>query len=189
MEEIWKNIEGYEGLYQVSNLGNIKSLKKHRYNGINYYIQNEKLLKLQNDKNGYKVINLYKNKHIKNFKVHRLVAQAFIPNIEKKSEINHIDGNKQNNRIDNLEWCTETENMKHAFSNNLIKQHNNTVIDQYSLDGLFLHRWNSISEAIKALHLKESASSNISACCQHKKPTAFGYIWEYANNFKFRHHV
>lgn len=189
MEEIWKNIKGYEGLYQISNLGKVKSLERKRYNGQNYYMQQEKILKLQNDKYGYKTIMLHKDKKSKNLKVHRLVAQAFLTNPQNKLEINHKDGNKSNNCVNNLEWCTSIENVRHAFSNNLIKQHNNTNIEQYSLDGTLLCTWNSISEAVNALHLRKSASSNISACCQHKKPTAFGYIWEYANDLTYRHHV
>lgn len=186
MEEIWKDIKDYEGLYQVSNLGKIRSLDRYRYNGISYYIQKGKILKLQDDKNGYKVINLYKDKKVKNFKVHRIVAQAFIPNPENKEQINHIDGNKNNNQITNLEWCNCTENVRHAFTNNLMTQHNNTPVEQYSLDGSFLKKYNSISEAILELHLNKGAVSSISRCCQHIIPTAYGYIWEYSNNFKYR---
>ncbi len=189
MKEIWKDIKNYEGLYQISNFGNVKSLEKYRYNGKKYYTQKEKILKQQVDKNGYKVIVLHRNKEIQAFKIHRLVAQAFIPNPKDKAEVNHIDGNKANNNIHNLEWVTTKENVHHAFKNHLVSQHNNTSVEQYSLDGTLLKKWNSISEAQRELKLKKSAISNISACCQHQKPTAFGYIWEYADNFEYRHHV
>ena len=100
MEEIWKDIEGYEGLYQVSNLGRIKSL-----HGLS-----EKIMKNSNGSGGYQKLSLTKNKIPKNFFVHRLVAQAFIPNPESKPEVNHIDEDKTNNRVDNLNWMTSKEN-------------------------------------------------------------------------------
>lgn len=109
--EIWKNIEGYEGKYQVSNLGNVKSLET--WTG-DRYIKREKILKNNLYGNGYYYVGLSKNGKVKRYKVSRLVAQEFIPNPENKPFINHIDGDKLNNHIDNLEWCTQSENMKHA---------------------------------------------------------------------------
>lgn len=115
MEEIWKDIKGYEGLYQVSNLGRVKSLDKiivtiDRKNRC----QKEKILKLQISKYGYNVITLWNNNISKQFKVHRLVAIAFIPNPNNLPQINHIDEDKLNNKIDNLEWCTALENNHHS---------------------------------------------------------------------------
>ena len=98
MEE-WRDIEGYEGLYQVSNLGNIKSLKD------NYGRSRIKILKLKKRKDGYIQINLHKNGIIKTFRVHQLVARAFIDNPNNLKEINHKDENPSNNRVDNLEWA------------------------------------------------------------------------------------
>lgn len=117
--EIWKDIEGYEGLYQVSTYGNIKSLPKVRRNGTGTYIQKEKLLKPSNTSTGYKKVELCKDGKRKSFKVHRLVAIAFIPNPDNKPEVNHIDGNKINNNIDNLEWVTSSENSVHAYETGL----------------------------------------------------------------------
>ena len=117
--EIWKDIEGYEGLYQVSTCGNVKSLPKVRRNGTGTYIQKEKLLKPSNTSTGYKKVELCKDGKRKSFKVHRLVAQAFIPNPENKREVNHIDGNKHNNNVNNLEWVTSSENKLHAFEMHL----------------------------------------------------------------------
>ena len=109
MVEIWKPIKDYEGLYEVSNFGNVRSL---RFDKV-------KLLKLNMDRCGYFRCNLYKNATYKTYSVHRLVALAFISNAKNKSQINHIDGNKQNNRVDNLEWCTNSENITHAYKTGL----------------------------------------------------------------------
>ena len=110
--EIWKDIKDYEGCYQISNLGNIKSL-------IRKNNKKEKLLKVQISTCGYYKILLYKNNKSKHFKVHRLIAIHFIPNIYNKEQINHIDGNKLNNNINNLEWVTPKENMQHAVRTGL----------------------------------------------------------------------
>lgn len=106
MEEIWKDIEGYEGLYQISNLGRIWTTKYKRF-------KNPTKCK------GYLQIGLSKNKKRKMYKVHRLVAIAFVSNPNNKPYINHIDGNKSNNRADNLEWVTQSENVSHAYKTGL----------------------------------------------------------------------
>lgn len=106
MQEIWKDIVGYEGLYQVSNLGNVKSFKKDK-NGI--------LLKPGKNTSGYLYVILYKNINKKCITIHRLVMLAFKKNIFNKLEINHINGIKTDNTVENLEWCTCSENIKHAY--------------------------------------------------------------------------
>lgn len=103
IQEIWKDISGYEGLYQVSNLGRIKSLK-------GYYHRKEKILK-SGIRNGYYVINLSKKRERKSYQVHRLVAQAFIPNPDNYLIINHKDENPLNNYVGNLEWCSQKHNV------------------------------------------------------------------------------
>lgn len=110
MEEIWKDIEGYEGLYQVSNLGRIKSLERYVWNRFSYILVKERILKQSNDKYGYCIISLNKNNKGKVFKVHRLVAQAFIPNSLNAPQVNHKDEDKKNNYVDNLEWCDSKYN-------------------------------------------------------------------------------
>lgn len=112
--EIWKDIAGYEGLYQVSEYGNVKSLY---YQGK----KREKILKPTEDDKGYLFVNLWKNRKSKSMKIHRLVAQVFISNFENKPQVNHIDGCKTNNCISNLEWCTKSENEKHAYKTGLKK--------------------------------------------------------------------
>lgn len=117
MEELWKDIEGYEGLYQVSSLGRVKSVKK--VDNLNRKVE-EKILKPGNNDRGYLQVSLYKNGKVKRYYVHRLVAQAFIPNdIPERNCIDHIDTNTQNNTIQNLRWCTSKENN----NNELTKKH------------------------------------------------------------------
>ena len=120
MSEIWKDIEGYEGLYQVSNRGRVKSLERivMRKNGRPYSVP-ELIKERQIDHKGYDRIGLNKNGKKKRFFVHRLVLQAFNPSSDETLEVNHIDGNKLNNNVENLEWVTSSENSIHAFKNNL----------------------------------------------------------------------
>lgn len=109
--EIWRDVIGYEGLYQVSNFGRVKSFKNNKI----------KILKSNVGIGGYLRVVLCKDFDKKNRFVHVLVAKAFIPNPENKRQVNHIDGNKQNNRVDNLEWNTPAENIHHAFDIGLRK--------------------------------------------------------------------
>lgn len=116
--EIWKPVKDYEGIYEVSNLGRVKSLKKWRRTGINSgYFQKDKILKQDCNYNGYAKIDFHKNKVRKGFLVHRLVAEAFIPNPENKPQINHKNKIKLDNKVENLEWVTSSENIIHAFEN------------------------------------------------------------------------
>jgi hypothetical protein len=115
MEEIWKDIEGYEGLYQVSNLGRVKSLSIKIHNRVT----REKILMSHLSNSGYQYVCLSNNKIKKYLFVHRIVALEFIYNPKSKEQVNHIDGNKSNNCIENLEWLSRSENMKHAYKNGL----------------------------------------------------------------------
>ena len=118
MEEIWKDIEGYNGLYQVSNMGRVKSIDHYASNGQKIILYKGKIRK-QNVHNGYLYVELSKNNVANTRLVHRLVARAFIENPNCYNTINHIDGNKLNNNYKNLEWCTQRQNVNHAVDTGL----------------------------------------------------------------------
>ena len=139
----------------MSNFGDIKSLPKVRRNRSGTYIQKEKLLKLSNTSTGYKKVELYKDKKRKSFKVHRLVAQAFIPNPENKREVNHIDGNKHNNKVNNLEWVTSSENKIHAFKMDLNPTKRD--LDENEIIRMYCEEKMSIHQIAKELNVADCA--------------------------------
>lgn len=129
MEEVWRDMKDYKGLYQVSNLGRVRSLDKivnsaNQYGAVYTRKRKGKILKPFIDgKGNYLQVTFYtEGTNKRNYLVHRLVAQEFIPNPDNKLEVNHIDGNKLNNSIDNLEWVTAKENMQHASKNGLLRR-------------------------------------------------------------------
>ena len=117
--EVWKDISGYEDKYQVSNCGNVRSLEYHNAKGL----KRTKNLKPATDCKGYLRCALSKNNILRTFKVHRLVAMAFLENPNNLPQVNHKDGNKKNNRVDNLEWSDNSQNIQHAYNNGLIRHH------------------------------------------------------------------
>ena len=167
--EIWKDITGYEGLYQVSNLGRVKSLKYKRSN-------KEKIIKSYVRKLGYLAVSLYKENKFKIFSIHRLVAQAFVPNPNNLPCINHKDENPSNNIWTNLEWCTYEYNNNYGAHN--IRQANtkSKPIKQISLDGTVVKIWPS---ALVACKENEYNRSSISFCCKGIRKTHKGYLWAY----------
>lgn len=120
MEEIWKNVIGFEGLYSISNFGNIKSLsRKSNISNGNFRIIKEKIMKPQVTFNGYHAVVLNNGNRHKMVKIHTLVALHFIDNKFNLKEINHIDGNKLNNHFSNIEWCSRSQNVKHSYDKGL----------------------------------------------------------------------
>ena len=209
MEEIWKDIEGYEGLYQISNYGRVKSL--------NYAKQGkEKILKDRISNSGYKRVNLSKSGERKTYYVHRLVAETFIPNPNGYSEVNHKDEDKSNNNIDNLEWCTSKYNSNYGTRNErqsekmkgrkLTEEHKNKISEgnkgKKSINGYKLNilgdknpnakkvkciTTNEIFTTIKEASEKYNIfSQNIIACCKGRSKSAGRHpitneklVWKY----------
>ena len=165
MEEIWRDIEGYEGIYQVSNLGRVKSLTRNIF------------LKLQRDKKGYCVCKLSNGKNRKEAKGHRLVAQAFIPNPENKRQVNHINGIKTDNRVENLEWCTSQENNIHAVKTGLKVYSEKSGKPKRKIKCLDT---GEIFESINDAHRKCGLHrKTLWLCCQGKQEKTGGLRWEY----------
>lgn len=168
MNEIWKDIAGYEKHYQVSNLGRVRNFNTG------------KVLTLKKHNRGYYHVILVKQGKQKSFLVHRLVALAFIPTGDTTQTINHIDENKLNNRVDNLEWCSNEENI-HIYQRNhpekVGRPENPTPVLQLTKQGMFLKLWESVAEVHRQLNY---STWSISQCCNGKRKTAHGYVWQYA---------
>lgn len=151
--EIWKDIEGYEGLYQVSNYGRVKSLNKRK----------GRILKPAKDKGGYLRVALHKQGTQKHYKIHRLVAQAFIPNPQNLPQVNHKDENPTNNTVQNLEWCDCQYNIDYSQSKQVLCLETGKV-------------YKSVMEVERQLGF---AQSNISACCNGRYKQAYSFHWCY----------
>lgn len=177
LEEVWNDILGYEGLYKISNFGRVKST-----------VRNERILKARAHSGGYLRVNLCKDGKSKDAYIHRLVAQAFLDNPYEKCDVNHKDGNKENNCVENLEWTTRSENQKHAFDTGLNSSpramlgkfgelHNRSKrVSQYDLDGKLLNTYGSIAEASR---ITGANATSISNCCKGVYAKAMGFIWRF----------
>jgi len=187
-DEIWKDILDFEGIYQVSNFGRIRSLDR--------YLNSDKEGKFQFKKGciikpnivfgGYWQASLYNNGVRKVKKFHRLVALAFIENIYNKREVNHLDRNKCNNGVSNLEWCTPKENMKH-LEDEFDFDYGRRKVRMFDMQGIFIKEFKSIASACEYIGLKrlkngKFCGSNISLCLNNdeKRKSAYGYKWEYS---------
>lgn len=166
MNEEWRDIEEYEGLYQVSNLGRVKSLKFGK----------EKILKFGKHKKGYLLVCLCKDGKQKMFQVHRLVAIAFIPNPNNYQEVNHKDENKENNCVENLEWCTREYNVNYGTRTEKCVEKSSKEIIQLDLQGKEVARFPSVQEVQRQFGFSQG---NISSCCNGKLKTAYKYKWIY----------
>ena len=188
MQEFFKDIPGYEGSYQVSNIGNVVSLDRIIYyknpkgNRKSKFLKGSILVKRKSF-GRYLSVNLSKTGEVrKSFFVHRLVAMTFLPNPNNLEQVNHKDGNIYNNNVENLEWVTMSQNVRHAYKTGLnyglkyeLSPHNRPVL-QFDKNGAFLKRWISATEASEKLGC---CKQGIYQVCIHKNKTHFGYIWKY----------
>lgn len=155
-KEIYKTIEGFNNLYEISNFGNIKTVKTQKItNGW------------QHCKYGHRKVRLYKNKISQDFYVHRLVALAFLPIIDNKIYVNHIDNNPNNNHVSNLEWCTHKENMQHAQKQGRMKDKNTKLVLNVKT-GIY---YNSINEAAESVNIKPNTLT-----CQFRRKSNIDFI-------------
>lgn len=188
--EIWKTIPETDGLYSVSNLGNVRRNEHYTTVKPNVQKQNEtvafykeRLVKPYKDSTGYFVVSL-RNSNGETYrkKIHRLVAKAFVSNPNNLNVVNHKDENKTNNSADNLEWCTAKQNANYGTRNTRIQKATSTRIGQYTIDGKLIKIWNSMSEAAKSLGA--STTSYIRRVCinQFGRKTYKGFIWKYVDD-------
>lgn len=183
--EIWKDIDGYGGKYQISNCGNVRSFSRWK---------NGALLKggMCGKPGPYRTVQLVKSgrRDVKQYYIHRLVAMHFLDNKNDLPEVNHIDGNTLNNRVENLEWCTRKYNAEHASRMGILakahefetgsKHPRAKAVLQFRKDGTLLKEWESVNQIQRETNY---LASSIFCCCNHKKGyrTAYGYVWEYKN--------
>ena len=164
--EVWKDILGYEGLYQVSDKGRLKSIGYGK----------ERILKLVKDRGGYLTVGLRKNGEVKTCKIHRLVAQTFIPNPDNLSDINHKDEDKTNNSVQNIEWCSAKYNCNFGTRNQRISEKTSKPVLQFTKDGELIREWKSATDVQRNLGYD---NSHISKCCNEKRKSANGFVWKY----------
>lgn len=181
--EIWKDIEGYEGYYQVSNLGRVKSVDRvveqdlpHGLHGTITY--RGKILKNQTQRNGYMYIGLHKNNIYSWFRIHRLVAMTFVPGYKEGMEVNHIDENKRNNRADNLEWVSRRENLIKCSTLEKWNNVQSRAVLQMSCDNKTINRFDSVTQASVHTGVERRL---ISAACHKRNKSAGGYRWKFAD--------
>lgn len=171
MKEAWKDVLGYEGLYQVSNLGRVKSLPRQTTSG--------KILSTASRQNGYLCVSLCKNGKTHKYNVHRIVAEAFLPKHGRNDVVNHKDENKHNNQVTNLEWITQKENLDyHNGITRRAKTRSGFAFVLQIKDGKIVNSYRTLHEAARAVN---GWPQNIWHCVHGKALTAYGYKWRYSN--------
>lgn len=169
MQEIWKDVDGYFGFYQISNFGRLKSL----------YKKEEIIIKPHIYKNGYCRVRLWdrEKRKFKDTYIHRLVANAFLENPKNLPEINHKDENKQNNNINNLEWCDRKYNCNYGNIKEKLANNKEKKVAQYTMSGEYIATYKSIKQVHRLYGYDCSA---IARCCKGKQTKGYGYIWKFA---------
>jgi len=183
--EIWVDIDGYKGMYQVSNFGKVKSLSRQSWNGAGWFTKEERILSPNMGTNGYLSVQVCKNGGIRRREIHRLESMAFIPNPENKATVNHKNGIKTDNLLTNYEWATYKENGIHAFVTGLTKGgpvmfgKDNPIskdIYRYDLNGNYIDMFHSAGEATRKLGINTCC---IGDCARGRQKTSGGYKWSY----------
>lgn len=179
--EIWKPINGYVGMYEISNMGNVKSVdrigfQRNKFDRLSKYMFKGRHLKIQTQKNGYQTIDLSKNGKHERFLIHRLVAEHFLEHADGKDYINHIDSNPRNNHVDNLEWCTQSKNIKYSYEQGRKIPPHQRKTGQFDIDGNLIKIWKSQTEAQRVLGIPQA---NIFKVCSGQRKSAGGYKWQY----------
>lgn len=177
MVEIWKNIPGYEGLYDASNWGRIRSLDHWRDSGAGGYIQKGRILKQFKNKRGYLYVGLSKGNEIKRLRVHRLVYEAFKGEIPERLQVNHINEDKTDNRLENLNLMTSKENTNWGTRNQRISEKRSDPVLQLTLDEVLVNEWSSAQEAGR----HGFTFSSIRACCNGRLKSHKGFLWREKN--------
>ena len=181
MQEIWKPVAGYEGIYEVSNFGRVKSVARTiDHNGFMRFREERILTPIKRNRQGYMSVNLYSGKHnFKMYSIHRLVATAFLPNPGGLEFVNHKDENTSNNRVDNLEWCTQTYNTNYGSCPAKIARALSKPVLQMTMGGEPIKVWDSLADAGRAFGVR---TAHICQAAKGQRPQAYGFKWQYTNH-------